>query len=43
MSDRGPGGTSDPANTPTYDRLYRAYRDLYEATAPIVHRLSGEH
>jgi xylulokinase len=31
----------DPANAPRYDRLYRDYRDLYEATAPIVHRLSG--
>ncbi|HEY2674207.1 MAG TPA: FGGY-family carbohydrate kinase [Rugosimonospora sp.] len=33
----------DPANTATYERLYRAYRDLYEATAPIVHRLSDTH
>lgn len=30
----------DPANRETYDRLYRAYVDLYPATVPIVRELA---
>lgn len=31
----------DPATADTYDRLYRDYRDLYQATRSVVHRLAA--
>jgi xylulokinase len=33
--------TPDPDATDRYDRLYPVFRELYSATAPIVHRLGG--
>lgn len=33
--------TPRPGNTAFYDELYRLYRELYPATAPIAHELAG--